>query len=83
MTDHKAEAEKWLDPNVWREAKAADNEVPTLVAIGHVHATLYLAEQQRIANLIALGTEYLWGQGSEGDYFMRLRPEIREGLGLS
>lgn len=77
MTDHKAEAEKWLDPNVWREAKAADNEVPTLVAIAQVHATLYLAEQQRIANLIALAHHF------EGEFGSGELEQIREGLGLS
>lgn len=47
-----------------------------------VHATLALVEQQRIANIIALGTEYAWGLGESEDYFAQLRPEIRKGLGL-
>lgn len=49
MTDHKAEALDWIefsgDCNPERDPKAMHS-----VALGQVHATLYLAEQQRVAN---------------------------------
>lgn len=61
-----------------------------------VHATLALVEQQRIANLIAinrLADEALFNKGEEalfepdpeveGGLPWRIRPEIREALGLS
>ncbi len=59
-----------------------------LIAVGQVHATLALVEQQRIANLIALG-QYTIVPGEmpiyrgvifEGE---NVKPEIREALGLS
>lgn len=77
MTDHKAMAENCLARAEFTEAQ--------------VHATLYLAEQQRIANLIALGQFTVVPghmptfrhvvfdmENGEG-----LSAEIREGLGLS
>lgn len=72
--DHKAEAERVLamagnDP----DAQMA----MTIAAAAQVHATLYLAEQQRIANLIALSALML---GKEVDQW--LVAEIREGLGI-
>ncbi len=95
--DHKAEARKWLDPAVWEKEGATDESVPVLVAVAQVHATLAqvaateaLAEQQRIANLIALAsggdeTAYLVnGETNKYDEnrWRALRAEIREGLGL-
>lgn len=50
--------------------ETADAQHLANLAEAQVHATLYAAEQQRIANLIALGL----GASS---------PDIREGLGLS
>ena len=61
------------------------------LAEAQVQATLALAEQQRIANLIALGM-YENADGSRpaqsavaeptGSYEVRIRSDIREGLGL-
>lgn len=62
--DHAAQAEEWL-----ADAKRAEvsftaslhdrarriAEAEAFAAIAQVHATLALAEQQRIANLVALG----------------------------
>jgi hypothetical protein len=68
------------------------------IAAAQVHATLALVEQQRIANLIALadhahgrfgnnageagGVGVLFSYGETPDSNMRVRQEIREGLGL-
>ena len=85
--DHVAEALR-----VARQAngKTTEQAVP-LVAVAQVHATLALVEQQRIANLIALGRT---GRVAPGTIFneqlssfdfdspQTLRPEIREALGL-
>jgi len=49
MTDHKTEAVNYLIASKI-DARDDDGLKP---AIAQVHATLYLAEQQRIANLIA------------------------------
>ena len=46
MTDHKEEALNYVQP--WSGSKDSD------IGRAQVHATLYLAEQQRIANLIAV-----------------------------
>lgn len=46
--DHAAKARYWLPQN-------GDGILPDHVAVAQVHATLALVEQQRIANLIALG----------------------------
>lgn len=87
--DHAAVAVRTLDGI---EGKS----LPTDVIAAHtahalVHATLALAEQQRIANLIALAAHE---PGNTGAYFrsvlsvpgehdtLSLRDEIREGLGL-
>lgn len=43
-----------------------------------VHATLYLAEQQRIANLI----RYVREIDDSGETFLKIGPLIKEGLGL-
>ena len=67
MTDHKTEAVNYLIASKI-DARDDDGLKP---AIAQVHATLYLAEQQRIANLIALGLT-----GPEA------RRQIVEGLGL-
>lgn len=52
MTDHKKMAEKYIDEGFVEVAEDAEVTIATRTA--QVHATLYLAEQQRIANLIAL-----------------------------
>lgn len=46
--DHAAKARYWLP-------QKGDGITPNHVAVAQVHATLALVEQQRIANLIALG----------------------------
>lgn len=51
MSDHKAEAEKNIDAGYVEVAD--DAELAVSLTLAQVHATLYLAEQQRIANLIA------------------------------
>lgn len=51
MTDHAQEAEKLLEPLRALTAKDAAFDLE----LAQVHATLALVEQQRIANLIALG----------------------------
>lgn len=57
--------------------------------VAHVHATLALVEQQRIANLVALMTSAARGVSdntvSVQDYmkmFEKLNPQVMEGLGL-
>lgn len=62
MTDHKKEAEEYLAAIRYERAQ--------------VHATLYLAEQQRIANLIAAIDK--WG-GEVPSWPLA----IREGLGIA
>lgn len=51
--DHAAKAEEWLADAKRAEVSLA--EAVTFADIAQVHATLALVEQQRIANLIALG----------------------------
>lgn len=87
--NHKAEAERLLD-------EAKNNQTGSIVENSRqmqalVHATLAVAEQQRIANLIALGS-YQHADGSRpfqsfvavpsGMYSMALDADIRDGLGL-
>lgn len=67
--DHKAEAERLTDLTSPAIAYMPVKDIRVSQAAALVHATLYLAEQQRLANLIALGI----GRESR---------EIREGLGL-
>jgi hypothetical protein len=68
--DHAAEAHTYIDYADEVIADGADSDVAIAIAsVAQVHATLALVEQQRIANLIALGL----GTSS---------PQIREGLGL-
>lgn len=89
--DHKAEAEKLLsdageDIGV-EEFAHADLKIKA----AHVEATLYLAEQQRVANLIALG-QVVAGDGSRpfrhlvmravNEYDVGPVPDIARALGL-
>ena len=60
-----------------------------LLASAQVHATLALVEQQRIANLIALGKteERYWVEpddetGETGYYATRVRDDVRKGVDL-
>ena len=83
MSDHKAEAERLLPTEISGPVSLA---APVMVATAHVHATLYLAEQQRIANLIAFmdaeSGPYKEINNIEGGIAAALA-QIREGLGLS
>lgn len=57
MTDHKATAESLIKDSLVRESSALKQgrtyDGGVVPEIAQVYATLYLAEQQRIANLIA------------------------------
>lgn len=57
MTDHKAEAIARVESlNDWHgEEGMTDATMISTSILAQVHATLYLAEQQRIANLIQIG----------------------------
>lgn len=89
MTDHKQQALDLLGSvhldtgDVYDQSIGAD---ATVTAAAEVHATLYLAEQQRIANLIALAaspvTTYDWIVESPDSATM-IRDEIRKALGVS
>jgi len=86
--DHTAEAAMWL--------RNFEQKDPLRAA--QVHATLAVAEQQRIGNLIALarleaeggGTDRVtfdavFGPGHSPEafgYALTVRPDIRQGLGL-
>lgn len=85
MTNHKDEAEELL-------AGASPSSVDPdfahwYLARAQVHATLALAEQQRIANLIALADSSIktfdWIFGVDLDATTRLREQIIEALGLN
>ncbi len=52
MSDHKAQAEALVASEL---AGGSFDQTRDYIALAQVHATLYAAEQQRIANLIALG----------------------------
>lgn len=84
--DHKAEAESIaaaVGGVTWEEAPHVD------VALAQVHATLYLAEQQRLANVIALAdrepdaSRAIWSQTDGHFSSLFLRPEIAALLGLN
>lgn len=96
MTDHYAEARRRLRGlNEYQEAEGLNDFTILSVALeAQVHATLALAEQQRIANLImlaesgrttvngaraALAALYT-GSAEEGSAHMALRPEIARAL---
>ena len=74
MTDHKAEAVRLasladgsygaIEHRNGADAASEAVEALMIATEAQVHATLYLAEQQRIANLIALGQ---FSHKAEGD----------------
>lgn len=88
--DHAALANQAVSIAGMREAIQQGESLSDIAAIAQVHATLALVEQQRIANLIALGQftvtpghmpifrhvvfDMETGEG--------ISPEIRKGLGL-
>lgn len=76
MTDHKAEAERNLGTDNWSPGEHA------AVEVAQVHAMLYLAEQQRIANLIAYAA-ICQARGARDDAYLKLDQSVREGLGIA
>ncbi len=94
--DHAAVARRIIR-HVSKTALSAKSAA-VMVAGAQVHATLALVEQQRIANLIALtdhaherfgnyageagGMGVLFSYGETPESNIRLRADIREGLGL-
>lgn len=76
--DHAAEARK--------VATAIENDpysdMASFVAEAQLHATLALAEQQRIANLMGLFSEYISEEILSADEWKALTEEIKEALGL-
>ena len=82
--DHKAEAVTPLYAG--RVGNAADGAWATAIATeALVHATLYAAEQQRIANVIALGkaTHLAPDPTVPGHMMVAVLPEIAAALGLN
>lgn len=78
MTAHKAEAEGGLFG--WNGlVNVQENWRDLVIAEAQVHATLYLADQQLIANLIT----YVREIDDSGQTVQAITPLIREGLGLS
>ena len=93
--DHAAEAVALL--RRVSGSRMSDAEASVSVSAAQVHATLAVAEQQRIANLIALesarshrtdrrghywGPDLLWEPGPDPEGNAVLRPEIARALGV-
>ena len=86
MTDHKDEA-IWHIAGLNQPVSTNDGSNPEadrMIQTGLVHATLYLAEQQRIANLIAAFSE--GGLTSDVSHlgfenWDQVVAEVREGIG--
>ena len=87
MSNHKVEAMNYLIASTIDTHGDDDRKV----AIAQVHATLYLAEQQRIGNLIALGSmqtsKETWATSARDEWVDEALSaladrEPREGLGL-
>ena len=87
---HVGEAISYADAYSWGdESRAADRAI----AHAQVHATLALAEQQRIANIIALASLRIGPNDTPALRHLAIEPHgldsvrpaavIREGLGLS
>lgn len=63
MTNHKEEANEWLRDAPIEQLNGNIERAMLCVGMAQAHATLALAEQQRIANLIALtALEYQAGE---------------------
>ena len=85
MTDHYAEARRRLRGlNEYQEAEGLNDFTILSVALeAQVHATLALAEQQRIANVIALWQdEDASGTSQEASSALVKRESVSEGYGL-
>lgn len=82
--DHVAEARVWLDNAIKAQTDRSSETVAGVYAsIANTEATLALVEQQKVANLIALGQ--LWedsGYGNLDSVTPELKSEIREALRL-
>lgn len=85
MVDHKQEAESVIGSD-W-----GSSHTTNALLEGQIHATLYLAEQQRIANIIALSqvriatSDFPPFRGlvmEPGEYSVVVKAEIREALDL-
>lgn len=88
--DHAAEARQWNETASGVGLTMV--ETSAFAAVAQVHAVLALVEQQRIANLIALGM-YRNADGSRlaqhavahpvDEYSVAINDEIKEALGLT
>jgi len=90
---HREEALAWLERS-WNRNPDVDAKEMRAVALAQVHATLELAEQQRIANVIALASGARVGQAGyeygAREYLIRrdsrglpvIVPEVAEALGI-
>lgn len=88
-TDHAAEARKHLEwVHEWQSYTGDTPETGLADAlVAQAHATLALAEQQRISNLVALYTnpsaDVATAMEASGVSFSGLIRQIKEGMGLS
>ena len=89
MTDHKAEALDLIDSEYVQGRFNGRRDASLMLSEAQVHATLYLAEQQRIANLIAYGDSL--SDNQRDGYWLTEKGQARcdlvesqiiEGLGL-
>lgn len=78
--DHAAEAREFLDHAWHPEGEEERARRDPYLATAQGHATLALAEQQRIANLIALGEQMDYAHSYMGEAPMR--DDIKKGLRL-
>lgn len=74
MKNHKEKAELLLSTHT-KDSFLTPAQWANINATAQIHATLYLAEQQRIANLIA------WYSARADDFAGAHGDEIREALG--
>lgn len=95
MSKHVEKAKKWLEYS-GNQNPEVDGKAMHSVALAQVEATLALAEQQRISNLIALAESgrttvngarqalraLYDGSIDDGTARMFLRPEIAQALGV-
>lgn len=86
MTNHAQEAKRLISATDTKDWNDPSPYVDRRIAAAQVHATLALAEQQRIANLIALldqdSDDAFWALHHEDGQLVRFRPEIASALGI-